>query len=96
MLNKYGLEGWDEVQSTLPHCLNPPLEYQVINIMGVEKYIFNFPEVYKGRTNPILHVDGCVLKWNKEGFLEKLWVHNFIYTLGISPKAYYLHEEVYR
>lgn len=93
--HKENLGNWEEVQPTLQHRFNPPPEYQVIDILGVEEETITFTKVYQGRTDPALHADGCAKRWTREGCLEQYWVHKLIYTLGPIPKAWYLHEDIF-
>ena len=45
---------------------------------------------YWGSSNTRKHLQYCKAKWIREGLPKNLWMHNFIYTLGTFPKAWYI------
>ena len=48
---------------------------------------------YQGDASPRTHLKECEVKWRADGYLEELWIHRFIHSLDIIPKAWYLTEE---
>ena len=41
-----------------------------------------------------LHMDACITSWLKSNVPDKEWVYQFVHTLGVVPKNWYLHQEL--
>ncbi len=81
-MHKHSIGSWEHIKKALDMRFHAdPREVEV-------KYI--------GMKAPSLHMDSCIISWMKNNVLEREWVHQFIHTLGVVPKNWYLHAETRR
>jgi hypothetical protein len=49
--------------------------------------------LFMGKINPVHRVDPCEATRTRGNKLVKQWVPKFVYTLGLLPKTWFLHED---
>jgi hypothetical protein len=57
---------------------------------------FQDVQLFKGQSDPRVHIEHCLKQWRVAEVPSHLWVHIFFHLLGPTPKAWYIQEETIR